>query len=150
MTASMLDRVKAVYMECGDLTGLPYRFSGGHNQLFLPSLDYAEGIGAPGAGVDCSAGASFALRAGGLLSVPRAVLPLATGNFVAWGDPGLGRWLTVWVRNDRAEQHMGFEFSIDLTGFYSKRFWQAANPRDGVGWIDLDTTGMQPRHARGT
>lgn len=143
---TLLARVKQVYVECGDLAGVPYVFSGGHNPQFLPSLSFGNGIGAPGAGYDCSSGASTALRAGGLLAIPRAPVPLDTAQFLTWGQPGLGRWLTVWVRNDSVEQHMGLEFSIATSGFYAKRWWQAANPRNGIGWLTLDTTGMMPRH----
>ena len=142
----LLRRVKQVYVECGDLVGTPYRFAGGHNSLWLPSLSYADGIGAPGAGVDCSSGSSIALRAGGLCSNPRPPFPLSSGNFMGYGKPGAGRWLTVHANT----HHMGLEFtiprSLDPTGFYQNQWFQAANPTAGVGWITLDTTGMVSRH----
>jgi hypothetical protein len=148
VTATLQQRVEAVYRECDRLAGLPYVFSGGHNSQWKPSLDYAQGIGEHGAGIDCSAGASFALRAGGILWNPRPPLPLATGNLIEWGEPGVGRWLTLYVRNDNIEQHCGLRFN-GLPAFQHE-WWQAANPNDGVGWLALNITGMQARHWPGT
>lgn len=138
---SLKPRVEAVYQECGRLVGTPYVFSGAHNSRWLPSLDYANGISAPGAGIDCSSGCSIALRAGGLCWSPRPPFPLSTANFIEWGDPGPGELMTLWVRNDSVEQHCGLQFH----GF-DQEWWQASNPRSGVGWLQLDTAGFQARH----
>lgn len=138
---TMLDRVKSVYRECGLLVGLPYVFSGGHNPQFLPSLAYARGIGAPGAGYDCSSADSVGLRAGGLLFNPRPALPLSTIDFLEhWGEDGPGEWMTLHIIQTALEEHMAIEFNIPTSianSFYSEHWFQAANPRLGIGWIPL-------------
>lgn len=145
MTGSLLDRVKQSYKEAERLTGLPYVFSGGHNSQWKPSLSYATGIGAPGAGIDCSAGVSYVLRAGGFCWGPRAPLPLATGNFMEWGIEGVGKWLSLYCRNDSVEQHCGLRFSIGEPGF-ENTYWQAPHTGEDVGWLTLDITDMRAAH----
>lgn len=152
---TLLDRVKAVYRECGLLVGLPYVLGGGHNPEFLPSVEI-DGrwiIGGPGAGYDCSSGASTGLRAGGLLDKPRATVPKVTQEFLGWGKPSPGRWMTVYVIQTATEEHMAIQFSIATTGFYSQQWWQAANPRVGIGWLPLsaaEIAAATQRHWEGT
>jgi hypothetical protein len=137
MTA-MLDRVKKIYVQCGLLVGTPYIYSGGHNPQFLPSLGYARGIGAPGAGYDCSSADSVGLRAGGMLFNPRPALPLSTVDFLEhWGEFGAGRWMTLHIINKPDEEHMAIEFNIPGGGFYSENWFQAANEKIGIGWFPL-------------
>jgi hypothetical protein len=57
----------------------PYKWGGGHGRW----LDD---------GYDCSGSVSFALFAGDLLSSP-----LNSGAFMNWGDPGPGRWITIYT-----------------------------------------------------
>jgi len=57
----------------------PYVWGGGHGRW----LDD---------GYDCSGSVSFALFAGGLLSSP-----LTSGAFMNWGEPGPGRWITLYT-----------------------------------------------------
>ena len=148
---TMLDRVKLSYAEAAAIIAKPtvYQFAGGHNVEFAPSLSYANGIGAKGAGYDCSAFSSVVLRAGGILSIPRALLPLDTADFLTWGLPGRGEFLTVWVRNDAAENgthHMFLEFH----GFPNS-FCEAPHTGALCHWfVGADTTSFTPRHWRGT
>lgn len=58
---------------------LPYVWGGGHGSF------HANGY-------DCSGSVSYALAAAGLVSSP-----MVSGNFESWGDPGPGRWITVYA-----------------------------------------------------
>ena len=61
------------------ISNSPYKWGGGHGRW----LDD---------GYDCSGSVSFALFAGGLLSSP-----LTSGGFMNWGEPGPGRWITIYT-----------------------------------------------------
>ena len=61
------------------ISNSPYKWGGGHGRW----LDD---------GYDCSGSVSFALFAGGLLSGP-----LTSGGFMNWGEPGPGRWITIYT-----------------------------------------------------
>jgi hypothetical protein len=56
----------------------PYLWGGGHGKW----VD---------TGYDCSGSVSFALAAAGLLSAP-----LASGPLMSWGEPGAGKWVTIY------------------------------------------------------
>jgi hypothetical protein len=58
---------------------LPYIYGGGHASF------QADGY-------DCSGSVSYALAAAGLVSSP-----MVSGQFEDWGDPGPGRWITVYA-----------------------------------------------------
>jgi len=58
---------------------LPYIYGGGHASF------HADGY-------DCSGSVSYALAAAGLVSSP-----MVSGQFESWGDPGPGRWITVYA-----------------------------------------------------
>jgi hypothetical protein len=63
---------------------MPYRYGGGHGR-------WEDG------GYDCSGSVSYALHGGGLLSVA-----LDSGRLMAWGEPGPGRWVTVYAAPSHA------------------------------------------------
>jgi peptidoglycan hydrolase CwlO-like protein len=58
---------------------LPYIYGGGHGSF------HADGY-------DCSGSVSYALAAAGLVTSP-----MASGAFEGWGDPGPGRWITIYA-----------------------------------------------------
>ncbi len=58
---------------------LPYIYGGGHGSF------HANGY-------DCSGSVSYALAAAGLVSSP-----MVSGDFESWGDPGPGRWITIYA-----------------------------------------------------
>lgn len=58
---------------------LPYIYGGGHASF------HADGY-------DCSGSVSYALAAAGLVSSP-----MDSGAFENWGDPGPGRWITIYA-----------------------------------------------------
>ncbi len=63
---------------------LPYIWGGGHGSF-------------QASGYDCSGSVSYALAAAGLLSSP-----LDSTGFESWGDPGPGRWITIYANADHA------------------------------------------------
>ncbi|HWC85834.1 MAG TPA: hypothetical protein VG388_04805 [Solirubrobacteraceae bacterium] len=58
---------------------LPYIWGGGHGSFQAN-------------GYDCSGSVSYALAAAGLVSSP-----MVSGDFASWGEPGPGRWITVYA-----------------------------------------------------
>ena len=58
---------------------LPYIYGGGHASF------HADGY-------DCSGSVSYALAAAGLVSSP-----MVSGAFEEWGEPGPGRWITIYA-----------------------------------------------------
>jgi cell wall-associated NlpC family hydrolase len=58
---------------------LPYIYGGGHASF------HADGY-------DCSGSVSYALAAAGLVSSP-----MVSGDFENWGDPGPGKWITIYA-----------------------------------------------------
>lgn len=62
----------------------PYVYGGGHGSFTA-------------SGYDCSGAVSYVLHAAGLLSAP-----LDSGEFMSWGSPGGGQWITVWGSGNHA------------------------------------------------
>jgi peptidoglycan hydrolase CwlO-like protein len=58
---------------------VPYIYGGGHASF------HADGY-------DCSGSVSYALAAAGLVSSP-----MVSGDFEDWGDPGPGKWITIYA-----------------------------------------------------
>jgi hypothetical protein len=71
--------VKGVINNANMIVGRPYIWGGGHGSWYSH-------------GYDCSGSVSFALFGGGL--IPR---PLTSGELEGWGEPGPGRWITVYA-----------------------------------------------------
>jgi cell wall-associated NlpC family hydrolase len=61
------------------IASLPYIWGGGHGSF-------------QAAGYDCSGSVSYVLAAAGLLSSP-----MVSGDFESYGDPGPGRWVTIYA-----------------------------------------------------
>ena len=100
----------------------PYRFGGGHASF----TDY---------GYDCSGSVSYALHGGGLLDSP-----LDSGQLMSYGDPGPGRWITIYA-------HGGHTYMVvrgrrfDTTGATSSGSrWQ---------WEQRSSAGYTVRHPPG-
>jgi cell wall-associated NlpC family hydrolase len=78
------DRVAGAINAANTIVGRPYLWGGGHGSW------YARGY-------DCSGAVSFALAGGGFLASP-----LASGQLESWGEPGPGRWITVYASSSHA------------------------------------------------
>ena len=101
---------------------LPYIFGGGHGSFHA-------------SGYDCSGSVSYALAAAGLLSSP-----LDSTGFESWGDPGPGRWITVYA-------NAGHAFMV-VAGW---RFDTVALAETGTRWTQTmtSTAGFVARHPPG-
>jgi cell wall-associated NlpC family hydrolase len=71
--------VQALITAGNEIARLPYRYGGGH-------LTYED------TAYDCSGSISFVFAAAHLLSSP-----VVSGQLMRWGDPGPGRWVTVFA-----------------------------------------------------
>jgi hypothetical protein len=107
----------------------PYIWGGGHASF-------------KAAGYDCSGSVSYVLHAAGLLKVPDD-----SSDFMSWGKPGIGRWITVYTNPGHA--------FIEIAGI---RFDTSAeadpHPSRGSGprWRPLypDPPGFSARHPLGS
>jgi cell wall-associated NlpC family hydrolase len=78
------ERIKAAITAANEIVGRPYIWGGGHGSWYSR-------------GYDCSGAVSYALAGGGFLAAP-----LNSGQFESWGEPGPGRWLTVYANAGHA------------------------------------------------
>jgi hypothetical protein len=101
----------------------PYVWGGGHGRWW-------------DRGYDCSGAVSFALRGGGFLDSP-----LPSGPMERWGEPGPGRWITVYA-------NAGHAYAV-IAGLR----WDTSGNRSGTGprWHpdSADSSGFVARHPPG-
>jgi len=110
--ASAPAAVKRVIAAANHIRRTPYIWGGGH-------LSWAS------KGYDCSGSVSYALHGGKLLEAP-----LVSGSFMTWGEPGPGRWITIYA--NKAHVYMvvaGLRFDTggDIAGETGPR-WHAEPP----------------------
>ncbi len=103
---------------------------------------------------DCSSAVSHLLQVGGFGNPT-----MATPELAEWGEPGPGRWVTIWVKpyDDHGAAHTFVEFMPGVTA-PSERYWGTsgfvASDR-GPGWIPESTFSSEylsyfvQRHAPG-
>jgi hypothetical protein len=101
---------------------LPYLYGGGHGSFHADAYD-------------CSGSVSYALAAAGLVSSP-----LDSTGFESWGEPGPGRWITVYA-------NAGHAFMV-VAGW---RFDTVALASGGTRWTRTPgaTAGFVARHPPG-
>jgi cell wall-associated NlpC family hydrolase len=110
-----------VVQAANEIARTPYRWGGGHS-------------GWRDKGYDCSGSISFALAAAGLLDAP-----LTSGMFETYGDPGPGRWITIYANGGHAFMTVaGLRF--DTGGLRTGTRWQSSMRPTG---------GFVPRHPSG-
>ncbi|HWK25873.1 MAG TPA: hypothetical protein VNS09_04880 [Solirubrobacter sp.] len=116
------EAVKQIIEAGNGIARTPYKWGGGHGKW----LD---------TGYDCSGSVSFALAAAGLLDGP-----LASGPLMSWGEPGKGKWVTIWAN----EGHV----FLEVAGI---RFDTSAQRVTGSRWINegRSTAGFVARHPAG-
>jgi cell wall-associated NlpC family hydrolase len=104
------------------IAGLPYLYGGGHG-------------GFKDSAYDCSGSISYALAAAGLVTSP-----MASGPFMSWGEPGPGKWITVYA-------NAGHAFMV-VAGW---RFDTSALSGGGTRWTRSmrGTGGFVARHPPG-
>jgi len=114
--------VQAVIESGNQIARLPYRYGGGHATW----IDTAY---------DCSASISFAFAAAGLISAP-----MVSGQLAQWGEPGPGRWITVYANGGHTfMQVAGLRFDTSGLRETGSR-WQTAS---------RGTAGFAVRHPPG-
>ena len=104
------------------IAGLPYLYGGGHG-------------GFKDTAYDCSGSISYALASAGLVSSP-----MASGGFMSWGQPGRGKWITIYT-------NPGHMFMV-IAGW---RFDTSALRQGGTRWTRSmrPTGGFLARHPPG-
>lgn len=76
-------RIKRAIAAANKIVGRPYRRGGGHRRHYDSAYD-------------CSGSVAFVLREAGMLK--RGAAP-TSGDFLRWGRPGYGKWLTVYAKS---------------------------------------------------
>jgi cell wall-associated NlpC family hydrolase len=117
------EAVQKVINAANTIVGRPYVWGGGHASFY----SY---------GYDCSGSVSFALFGGGLIPEP-----LTSGSLEGWGEPGPGKWITVYA-------NAGHTF-MEIAGLR----WDTVGDARGTGprWHlePTDTSGFVARHPPG-
>jgi peptidoglycan hydrolase-like protein with peptidoglycan-binding domain len=120
--AAAPDVVKAIIAAGNQIAHQPYRYGGGHARWDDTAYD-------------CSGSVSYALHQAGLIDQP-----MASGDFVGWGDPGVGQWVTIYA--NRGHMYMV------VAGL---RFDTSGAQQDGSRWHTTMRTssGYSVRHVPG-
>jgi cell wall-associated NlpC family hydrolase len=117
------EAVQQVINQANMIVGRPYVWGGGHASFY----SY---------GYDCSGSVSFALFGGGLIPEP-----LTSGSLEGWGEPGPGKWITVYANADHT--------FMEIAGLR----WDTVGDARGTGprWHlePTDTEGFVARHPPG-
>ena len=114
--------VQRVILAANEIAKFPYKWGGGHGAW-------------RDSGYDCSGSVSFALAGAGLLG-----RPLTSGLFMNYGEPGRGRWITIYA-------NPGHIFMV-VAGL---RFDTSGQGRAGTRWQEeaRSTAGFAVRHIPG-
>jgi len=118
--ANVPEVVQRVIAGANEIADFPYVFGGGHASF----VDNAY---------DCSGSVSYALAAGGLLSVPET-----SGELESWGAPGPGRYISVYANAGHTYMYVnGIMYNTaGRSGVYASR-WQVGS---------VDNSGFVVRH----
>jgi cell wall-associated NlpC family hydrolase len=116
------DAVRQIIEAGNAIARTPYLWGGGHGRW----LDK---------GYDCSGSVSFVLASAGLLGGP-----LDSGHLMSWGQPGKGRWVTIYA----SPTHV----FLEVAGI---RFDTGAQSVTGSRWASFgrSTAGFAARHPAG-
>ena len=107
------EAVQNVIAAADSISDTPYLWGGGHGSF-------------ESSGYDCSGSVSYALHGGGFLSTP-----LDSTGFMTWGEPGPGKWITVYSNPGHAYIVINGR-RFDTSGGAGPR-WQG--PRDPAGFV---------------
>jgi cell wall-associated NlpC family hydrolase len=86
-------QVQAIVEEANKVARLPYVYGGGHGGCEGLFVDSAY---------DCSGSVSFALANAGLID-----RPMTSGELARWGEPGQGKWVTIYANAGHAFMVVG-------------------------------------------
>jgi hypothetical protein len=116
-------RVKRAIDAANEIVDKPYKYGGGHASV-------------EDRGYDCSGSVSYALIGGNLLRSP-----LASGDFMRWGDRGKGKWITVYANGGHAYMIIaGLRFDTSGRGEEGPR-WRL-EPRSGRAYVKRHPAGL--------
>jgi cell wall-associated NlpC family hydrolase len=117
------EEVKQI-IEAGNIIArTPYVWGGGHGKW----LDK---------GYDCSGSVSFALAAAGYLSGP-----LASGPLMSWGEPGPGKWVTIYANNGHVYMYVaGVRFDTSNSRVTGSRWSNTV--RSNAGFVARHPPGL--------
>ena len=104
---------------------LPYIYGGGHASFIS-------------AGYDCSGSVSFVLHAMGLLSAP-----LDSTQFETWGEPGPGRWITLWANGGHVYMRIAglwYDTAAQSTANGNDR-WSTTRISPAAGFVEIHPAG---------
>jgi hypothetical protein len=115
-------RVRRIVAAGNRIASRPYKYGGGHGQW-------------EDSGYDCSGSVSYALHGAGYLSSA-----LTSGDFMSWGSPGRGRWVTIYA----APGHVYMVVN-------GRRFDTSGRYENGTRWqqSDRSSAGYVVRHPPG-
>jgi cell wall-associated NlpC family hydrolase len=118
------EAVRAAIAGGNAIADFPYVWGGGHGSF-------------EDSGYDCSGSVSYALAAAGLLDTP-----MASGPFMKYGEPGRGKWITIYSNPGHMFMVVG-GLRFDTSGRSGKNGsrWQAA-PRSTSGFVARHPPGL--------
>jgi cell wall-associated NlpC family hydrolase len=118
------EAVRMVVAGGNSIADFPYVWGGGHGSF-------------EDSGYDCSGSVSYALAAAGLLESP-----MASGPFMEYGEPGRGKWITIYSNPGHMFMVVG-GLRFDTSGRSGSRGsrWQAA-PRSFKGFVARHPPGL--------
>ncbi|HEX8065083.1 MAG TPA: hypothetical protein VF520_01015 [Thermoleophilaceae bacterium] len=126
--ANAPDAVRRIIAAGNRIVEKPYRYGGGHAK-------FAD------TGYDCSGTVSYALRGARLLD-----RPLDSSDFMSWGQPGKGLWVTVYTNPGHAYMIVaGLRLDTGFRDAYGRK--HGAKPGSGPRWgRPRPTDGYTARH----
>jgi cell wall-associated NlpC family hydrolase len=115
--------VATVVAAANAIATTPYKWGGGHGA-------WAD------SGYDCSGSVSFALAGAGLLQSP-----LVAAQFMRWGAPGPGRWITIYASPGHTFMVVA-GLRYDTSGARGGTRWQPAAGRSYAGFTQRHPPGL--------
>jgi peptidoglycan hydrolase CwlO-like protein len=117
------EAVRLVIAAGNAISGLPYSYGGGHASF-------------QAAAYDCSGSVSYALAAAGLVSSP-----LDSTSFESWGEPGPGKYITVYANAGHAYMYVaGWRFDTSALSSGGTRWTQST--RSNAGFVARHPPGL--------
>ena len=117
------EEVKQIIVAGNVIARTPYLWGGGHGKW----LD---------TGYDCSGSVSFALAAAGLLNGP-----LASGPLMSWGEPGPGKYVTIYANNGHVYMYVaGVRFDTSNSRVTGSRW--SNTTRSNAGFVARHPAGL--------
>ena len=117
------EEVKQIIEAGNVIARTPYLWGGGHGKW----LD---------TGYDCSGSVSFALAAAGLLEGP-----LASGPLMSWGEPGPGKWVTIYSNQGHVYMYVaGVRFDTSNSRVTGSRWSNTV--RSNAGFVARHPAGL--------